>query len=383
MKKYLEIILSSVLIISATEMTFAQTFVAMRVNIEGSVNGSHPTASSITSITATYSSAIQTLIAGPDVPGSSGFSYIESTGNLTFNLSNFGTALIFAPAAFATTFQFDVTIDDSSLPTNPQSVSTGAFAIPATTVNGQPSPVDMGTLSYDDFVGDCLGFSPVFVPPFPIAGTPNVAPPSGWEFSSPFGGVIGTMESLTGLVFIGSESMSVLSASFQVINSNQGNPVEVGMIWEINGCTNPPYIIRLFIPQSVLLGLASAGVVDVGISHSSALYSVTNGNLTVQCGSLDGSSANGALVEFTLNSCSLIFLQDASDDPLAVELENFEASSVTSNSVTLNWKTASETNNEGFILERKTNGIDFVEIASYKTHEELKGGGNSVSGKDY
>lgn len=385
MKKLFGTLFLSVGIIFITEMTFAQTFVAMRVNIEGSVNGSHPTALSITSITATYSSAIQTLTVGPDVPGSSGFSYIESTGDLTFNLSNFNTALIFAPAAFATTFQFDVTIDDLSLATASQTVSTGQFIIPPATQSNQPAPVLMGTLSFDDNTSGGCGVCPPFLqfppfPQFPVVGTPNFSS-GGVEFVAPFGGIIGGMANSSGLS--GAESMSVLSISVQVMNSSQGNPVDVGMIWEIGGCTNPPYSIILHNPQSVLIALASIGVIEVGISHSGVIYSESNGNLTVLDGSLDSTDSEGALVEFTLNSCSPVFLQDASDDPLAIELDKFEATKVTSNSVTLNWKTSSETNNEGFILKRKTPKTDFIEIASYKTDSELVGLGNSSLGRIY
>ncbi|KAA3606210.1 MAG: T9SS C-terminal target domain-containing protein [Calditrichaeota bacterium] len=160
--KKMKKVATSILLLSSFSIVSAQTFVAMRVNIQGSANGNFPLESTITDITGTYESTtggnpFQNLIKGPAVPNDSGFTYIESTGNLTYNLSNFGTGLIFSPAVFATTFQFDIEIDDQTLVNTNQSISTGQFTIPPTTTNGQPNPVLMGTLSYND--------SSSFVPP--------------------------------------------------------------------------------------------------------------------------------------------------------------------------------------------------------------------------
>ncbi|KAA3606207.1 MAG: T9SS C-terminal target domain-containing protein [Calditrichaeota bacterium] len=388
MKNLVKILSSGVLIAGIAGIASAQTFVAMRVNIEGSQNATNPSAASITSITGTYSSAIQTLTAGPDTPGNSGFNYIESTGDLTFNLSNFGTALIFAPAAFATTFQFDVTIDGGTA----QNVTTGPFTIPAATANGQPLPVLMGTLGFVD--GVVVVPPPAVDPTPPVLGNPTPALPTvgtpiangtGVNFTAPGGGTIGGMANTAGNQLIpgGGETMSVTSNSAQVITSSGGNPVDVALIIEVNGCVNPPYFITLNIPQSVLLGLAAAGATNVGVSHANTMYSVANGNLTVNSGALDGTDINGAQVQLTLPSCSPIFVQDANDDPLAIELVDFFASNVTSNSVSLNWTTASETNNNGFIVERKAEEGSYIEIASWETDEELVGAGNSSSTNDY
>lgn len=376
MKNLVKILSSGVLIAGIAGVASAQTFVAMRVNIEGTQNQNHPAAASITAITGTYSSAIQTLTAGPDTPGNSGFNYIESTGDLTFNLSNFGSALIFAPAAFATTFQYDVSIDG-------EDVSTGPFTIPAATTNGQPAPVHMGTLGYTDGAPPVDPTPPNFptdpTPGSPANGTPNIAG-GGVSFTAPGGGTMGGMFPSTG-----SEGMSVTNATGTAFTqfSSQGNPVDVAMIVEITGCSTPPYQVTLNIPQNVLTALANAGAANVGVSHANVMYSVGDGNLTVVSGNLDGSDPNGAQVQFDLPSCSPVFVQDAADDPLAIELIDFHASSVTSNSVTLNWSTASETNNEGFVVERKSEEGSYIEIASWKTDEELVGAGNSSSTTEY
>ena len=62
--------------------------------------------------------------------------------------------------------------------------------------------------------------------------------------------------------------------------------------------------------------------------------------------------------------------------PLPVELTSFIAA-VKNNSVTLNWKTATETNNYGFNIERKSNGGEWNRIGF------ISGSGNSNSIKEY
>jgi len=72
------------------------------------------------------------------------------------------------------------------------------------------------------------------------------------------------------------------------------------------------------------------------------------------------------------------------DDPsLPVELIAFSAR-VTDPGVLLNWTTESEVGNLGFILERQGNGeSDWLTIAGYKTHDALKGRGNTSSRSEY
>lgn len=61
---------------------------------------------------------------------------------------------------------------------------------------------------------------------------------------------------------------------------------------------------------------------------------------------------------------------------IPVELSSFSAS-VNNNKVLLNWTTSTETNNFGFIIERKINGSDFKEIAF------VPGSGSTTSIKNY
>jgi hypothetical protein len=66
--------------------------------------------------------------------------------------------------------------------------------------------------------------------------------------------------------------------------------------------------------------------------------------------------------------------QICSNIALPVELSSFTATS-TNIGIILNWITQSEIENLGFIIERKTFGTDWQEIASYKNDETLMGQG--------
>lgn len=71
------------------------------------------------------------------------------------------------------------------------------------------------------------------------------------------------------------------------------------------------------------------------------------------------------------------------DQSLPVELVSFTATGQY-NSVLLRWETASELNNLGFVISRKLDTEDeYTDIVSFTTNEELKGLGNSPTGKNY
>ncbi len=71
-----------------------------------------------------------------------------------------------------------------------------------------------------------------------------------------------------------------------------------------------------------------------------------------------------------------------SDVSLPVELATFSAKQ-DGNSVNLLWATESESNNLGFILERRGATTDWVKIASYITHTTLQGKGTTSERSNY
>lgn len=78
-----------------------------------------------------------------------------------------------------------------------------------------------------------------------------------------------------------------------------------------------------------------------------------------------------------LTGFSTFVLGGGSENPLPVELAGFSGSS-TKQGIELSWKTTSETDNAGFVINR--NGI---EIASYKNTEALKGEGTTSQAHSY
>ena len=67
---------------------------------------------------------------------------------------------------------------------------------------------------------------------------------------------------------------------------------------------------------------------------------------------------------------------NGSDYSLPVELTSFSADPTRDGNILLQWETASEIDNLGFILERKTDIEHWFEIANYVTHPELQGQGS-------
>jgi hypothetical protein len=76
-------------------------------------------------------------------------------------------------------------------------------------------------------------------------------------------------------------------------------------------------------------------------------------------------------------------ISGAGDTPLPIELAEFDATSANGN-VNLTWRTGAEVNNEGFEVQRASEGdADFRTIASYRTNPELAGLGTSFIGRSY
>ncbi len=70
------------------------------------------------------------------------------------------------------------------------------------------------------------------------------------------------------------------------------------------------------------------------------------------------------------------------DEPLSVELDSFAARQI-KNTIQLSWSTASETDNEGFNVYRKAGNGNYIQIASFRSHEELLGQGSTTSQTNY
>jgi hypothetical protein len=90
-----------------------------------------------------------------------------------------------------------------------------------------------------------------------------------------------------------------------------------------------------------------------------------------------GVALNGCFLETTVTSFSEFFFHESgSNIPLPVELIKFEVEKIGEQSL-LKWETVSEINNEGFYIQRSSNGIDFENI------NWTKGAGNSSTLQTY
>ena len=110
-------------------------------------------------------------------------------------------------------------------------------------------------------------------------------------------------------------------------------------------------------------------------------YTTPTGILTIT-GAGGANATNNDFVDFydiqfqTGTPCARVPVQVIYDCPLPVEMSYFSAKA-SGNTVLLNWSTLSEINNNKFILQRSTDGINFVDIASQK------GAGNSTAINNY
>ncbi len=73
----------------------------------------------------------------------------------------------------------------------------------------------------------------------------------------------------------------------------------------------------------------------------------------------------------------------STDQSLPVELSSFTADNSIPGVIILSWTTESEIQNLGFIIERRSYGTDWAEIASYITDDKLRGQGSVTYRTDY
>jgi hypothetical protein len=97
------------------------------------------------------------------------------------------------------------------------------------------------------------------------------------------------------------------------------------------------------------------------------------GNSWTDIGGLASANSNGAIVSASFNSFSRFTLanKSAGVNPLPIELLEFDATAG-DDLVNLKWRTATETNNDHFTIEKTKDGTAFEEVA------RIKGAGNST-----
>jgi hypothetical protein len=134
--------------------------------------------------------------------------------------------------------------------------------------------------------------------------------------------------------------------------------------------------IRLYWTTRSASGIGSTvgDVADLRVSHYTGGQWEDQGNGAnsgdVDNGYVESATAVTTFSPFTFGSAS-------GDNPLPVELTYFKASMTTSKTASLLWETASELNNESFIIEKSANNTDYYAIG------EVTGNGTTNSKNSY
>jgi len=151
-----------------------------------------------------------------------------------------------------------------------------------------------------------------------------------------------------------------------------GSTNRTGRIWQVDESGTVAGTITIDISDAT----SNAGHSSGTASNYRLLYrSGTSGDFS---SAATGASISGDAVSFTSVSLAdgYYALGAQSDASLPVELTSFEVLDTRDNGITLHWITESEINNLGFILDRRTPTIDWIEIASFVTDTELQGQGS-------
>lgn len=367
MKNLTKALLSGALVVGMAEVSSAQGyFVTLSYFITGSVSGTHPLESSI--VTTNIDS--DTFPGFPfnvhydfdaiGANGLSGIAYNPANGQVAWTFANFGPN--YTPTNGFTTWQLVQNLTQADWATPNQILDTGVVILNGTN-NGQPLTYWNQIMSFDDTAGGPPSLTNETDPTPPTnPGAGTGAPMPGFTNGLQFTGGGGTLGSMAGTGVGGGEGMSLLQLGLT------WNGLPVAAVYDIIGCTNPPYTVVLNVPTANL-----AGISPIMVAHNNLPIPHTT--------NVDGATTQ---IEFTLNSCSPVFVQDGDDPPLSVELSAFNAvSSANGRAVTLTWTTESETNNAGFILENKVADGTYREVASYKNNSKLVGQGNKTTPTDY
>jgi hypothetical protein len=150
-----------------------------------------------------------------------------------------------------------------------------------------------------------------------------------------------------------------------------GSTNRTGRIWQVDESGTVAGTITIDISDAT----GNAGQSGTASNFRLLYRSGTSGDFS---SAATGASISGDAVSFTSVSLAdgYYALGSESDASLPVELTSFEVLDTRANGITLHWITESEINNLGFILDRRTPTIDWIEIASFVTDTELQGQGS-------
>jgi hypothetical protein len=150
-----------------------------------------------------------------------------------------------------------------------------------------------------------------------------------------------------------------------------GSSIRTGRIWQVDESGTVAGTVTIDISDAT----GNAGQSGTASNFRLLYRSGTSGDFS---SAATGASISGDAVSFTSVSLAdgYYALGAESDATLPVELTTFEVLDTRDNGITLHWITESEINNLGFILDRRTPTINWIEIASFVTDTELQGQGS-------
>ncbi|MCB0477680.1 MAG: hypothetical protein KDC84_05930 [Crocinitomicaceae bacterium] len=157
---------------------------------------------------------------------------------------------------------------------------------------------------------------------------------------------------------------------------SQGDLIEITGQIDLSGCSNPIYIVvhgTLSFPTNgpKLRLPCGSGVIMTSTGNLTANGSNGNANNITICGSTEWSAGDGDQGPGTL-----IGTMPPTVTSLSIRLKSFTGENVDDKNI-LYWSTETEINNDYFLLERTTNGFDYVVVAV------VNGAGNSSFQLDY
>lgn len=134
--------------------------------------------------------------------------------------------------------------------------------------------------------------------------------------------------------------------------------------------------IMILVTSMAIFAQSSITIGGTGVPGTSAHITVTTDGF--KCSDEYEVEGGASLTTWDPSAICGASTSGAGDISLPVELTEFIAEQIGS-SVLLKWTTESEIENLGFLLDRRENGTDWINVADYRRNPELMGYGSSTS----
>lgn len=140
------------------------------------------------------------------------------------------------------------------------------------------------------------------------------------------------------------------------VDNQPTNPVKVRFYFLDSEYTALQNATNTVVPNSQTI--SDLHITKYDLSTCSSDYINAGTNRTSVPNITQGQVFNGHFIETTVSSFSQFFIHESFNGPLPVELVSFKGRAIEEGNL-LTWQTASEENNEGFEIEKSSNGLDW------------------------